>query len=200
MLADVIPIGHVSDVNVARSNLLFSMIQDDYTINVARIISYEIQRIVEWERIRGAERLGTLGFPALITGLCSKNRVIVEPKFKIRNPIDKKFIDHHCINPKENPNQRNRAPSPPASPSSPTLEAIKKRVMRLILHFEDQQSAMCRFMMQIYHEMWDKESMDAEELSSYMNWPGDRPNSMGGVENANAEVHSTTRDAWRDVE
>jgi len=42
----VIPIGHVSDVNVARSNLLFSMLQDDYTINVARIISDEIQRIV----------------------------------------------------------------------------------------------------------------------------------------------------------
>jgi len=71
MLANDIPIGYVSDINVGRSNLLFSMIQDDYTINVARIISDEIQRVVEWERIRGAERLGTLGFPALIIGLCA---------------------------------------------------------------------------------------------------------------------------------
>jgi len=55
MLANIIPIGHVSDVNVARSNLLFSMLQDEYTINVAKIISDEIQRIVGWERIRGAE-------------------------------------------------------------------------------------------------------------------------------------------------
>jgi len=69
MLANVVPIGHVSNINVARSNLLFSMIQNDYTINVARIILDEIQQKVDWESIRGAERLGTLGFPALITGL-----------------------------------------------------------------------------------------------------------------------------------
>jgi len=72
MLANVIPIGHVSDINVVRSNLLFLMIQDYYTINVARIISDEIQWIIDWERIRGAERLGTLGFSALITGLCAR--------------------------------------------------------------------------------------------------------------------------------
>jgi len=113
-------------VNVARSNLLFSMLQDNYTINVARIISDEIQRIVDWERIRGAERLGTLGFPALVTGLCAKNGIIVETKLKIKNPIDKKFIDHHCINPEENPDQRNRAPSLPASPSLPTLEPSRR--------------------------------------------------------------------------
>ena len=88
MLANVIPIGHVSDINVARSNLLFSMIQDDYTINVARIISDEIQRVVEWERIRGAERLGTLGFPELITGLCAQKGILVEPNHKIKNPIN----------------------------------------------------------------------------------------------------------------
>jgi len=47
MLANVIPIGHVSDLNVVRSNLLFSMLQDDYTIDIARIISDEIQQIVD---------------------------------------------------------------------------------------------------------------------------------------------------------
>jgi len=43
MLANVIPIDHVSDVNIGRSNLLFSITQDDYTINIARVISDEIQ-------------------------------------------------------------------------------------------------------------------------------------------------------------
>ena len=94
VLANVIPIGHVSDINVARSNLLLSIIQDDYTINVARIIFDEIQRVVEWERIHGAKRLGTLRFPALITGLCAQKGILVEPNHKIRNPIDQKFNLH----------------------------------------------------------------------------------------------------------
>jgi len=88
------------------------MIQDDYTINVARIISDEIQRVVEWERIRGAERLGTLGFPVLITGLCAQKGILVEPNHKIKNLIDHKFIEHHCTNVEENPEQTNQVPSP----------------------------------------------------------------------------------------
>jgi len=35
--------------------------------------------------------------------------------------------------------------------------------------------------------------MDEEELSSYMNWHGDKPSSVGGGDNENAEVHSTAR-------
>jgi len=62
--------------------------------------------------------------------------------------------------------------------------------MRHIFHLEDQQSAMCRFMMQIYHAMRDQTFMDEEELSSYMNWPGDRPSLVGGAENENVEIHS----------
>ena len=165
MLANVVPIGHVSDINVVRSNLLFSMIQDDYTINVARIISDEIQRTVDWERVRGAERLGTLGFPALITGLCAENGIIVEPRAKIRTPIDKKFIDHHCTNPEERSEQRNQIPSPPAAMSEPTLEAVEKKLMRYILHLEEQQSTLCRFMLQMYHAMRDNAYMNDEELA-----------------------------------
>jgi len=71
---------------------------------------------VDWERVRGAERLGTLGFPSLITGLCAENGIIVDPKVKIRSSIDKKFIEHHCTHPDENPVQRNIPPSPQRSP------------------------------------------------------------------------------------
>jgi len=70
LLANVMPTGHVSDINVAKSNLLFSMMQDDFTINIARVISNEIQKVVDEERVRRGERRGTLGFPALITALC----------------------------------------------------------------------------------------------------------------------------------
>jgi len=106
--------------------------------------------------------------------------IIVEPRAKIRTPIDKKIIDHHCTNPEECPEQRNQVPNPPASLSEPTLEVVEKRLMRHILHLEDQYSALCRFIMQLYHAMRDKAYMDDEELSSYLNWPGDRPSSVGG--------------------
>jgi len=45
---------------------------------------------VDWECVRGGERLGTLGFPTLITGLCAENGIIVEPRAKVRTPIEKK--------------------------------------------------------------------------------------------------------------
>ena len=120
-------------------------------MNVARIILDELQRVVDGERIKGAERMGTLGFPVLITALCQKNGVYVEPKMKIRCSIDQKFINHHCTNPEEHPEQRNKAPSPPSSPSSPTLDVVEKQVIRYLLHLEDQQSAMYRELMHLYY-------------------------------------------------
>ena len=114
----------------------------------------------------------------------------MDPKVKIRAPIDLKFIQLHCTNAEEYPEQRNRVPSPPKSPSSPTLETAEKRIMRHVLHMKDQQSVICKFMMQIYHAMRDKTFMNDEELSSYLNWPGDRPSSVGGAEPGGDEVQS----------
>jgi len=56
MLSNVI--GHVSDVNVPRCNLLFFMMQDDYTINIARLISDELQRFIGWEVSQSGSRRG----------------------------------------------------------------------------------------------------------------------------------------------
>jgi len=126
MLANVMSTGHVSDINVTKSNVLFSMMQDDFTINIARVISDEIQKVVDEERVGRGERRGTLGFPALITALCESLGVFVDPKVKIRAAIDLKFIQLHCTNAEEYPEQRNRAPSPPKSPSSPTWRQWKK--------------------------------------------------------------------------
>ena len=38
--------------------------------------------------------------------------------------------------------------------------------------------------------MRDKTFMNDEELSSYLNWPGDRPSSVGGAEPGGDEVQS----------
>ena len=127
----------------------------------------------------------------MITGLCAENGIIVEPRAKIRTPIDKKFIDHHCTNPEERPEQRNQVLSPPASMSEPTLEAIEQKLIRHILHLEEQHSTLCRFMLQMYHAMRNNAYMDDEELSSYLNWPGDRPSSVRGEDDCH-EAQSTT--------
>jgi len=100
MLSNVILIGHVSDVNVP-------MMQDDYTINIARVIFDELQRFIDWERISGAEHMGTHGFPTLIIALCQSHGVFVEPRMKIISTIHKNFIDHYCTNVEENPDTRN---------------------------------------------------------------------------------------------
>jgi len=101
MLANVEPIEYVSEVNITRSNMLFSTMQDDFMINISKIISDEIQKVVDGERVGRGERRGTLGFPALITALCEKQGVFVEPTMKIRSPIDLKFIEFHCTNPED---------------------------------------------------------------------------------------------------
>jgi len=66
--------------------------------------------------------------------------------------------------------------------------------MRHVLHVEEQQSSLCRFLKHLYHAMRDRANpepfMTPEELSSYMNWPRDRPCSVG-EENDNAEAQST---------
>jgi len=64
------PIRHVSVVNVPRCNLLFSMIQNDYTINVARIILDELQGVVDGERIRGVERVSGSDHSAMSKEWC----------------------------------------------------------------------------------------------------------------------------------
>jgi len=37
-LANIVPIGHVSDMNMSRCYLVYSILREDYSVNVARII------------------------------------------------------------------------------------------------------------------------------------------------------------------
>ena len=55
VLANVVPTGHVSNINVIKSNLLFSMMQDDFTIYISRIIFDDVQKIVDGEKVGHGE-------------------------------------------------------------------------------------------------------------------------------------------------
>jgi len=102
LLANIVPIGHVSDLNVPKCHLLYCIMREDLTVDVATIISEEIHKFVRYEvNTRNDKAKGALGFPALITALCQDQGVEVELTEKIRPSITKRFIEHFCTHPED---------------------------------------------------------------------------------------------------
>jgi len=102
LLVNIVPIGHVSNLNVPRCHLLYCIMREDLTIHVATIISEEIHKFVRYEVNKNTKKeKGALGFPALIIALCQDQRVEVELIEKIQPLITKKFIEHFCTHPED---------------------------------------------------------------------------------------------------
>jgi len=129
MLANITPSGHVSDLSMQRCNLLFALIQDEISVNVAKIISDEIKKFVDMEvnQERGKRR-GALGFPALITALCATQGIIPDVNAKIRPPINKHYIEKYCVNREEHPEVVQRPPPAPVAPPSPRMKEMEARL------------------------------------------------------------------------
>jgi len=49
MLANMVPIGHASDLNIPWCHLLYYLLKEDYFVNVAKIICFEIYKFVRLE-------------------------------------------------------------------------------------------------------------------------------------------------------
>jgi len=102
LLPNIVPISHVSDLNVPKCHLLYCIMREDLTLDVATIIYEEIHKFVRYEvNKRNEKAKGALGFPALITDLCQDQGVEVELTEKIRPSITKKFIENFCTHPTE---------------------------------------------------------------------------------------------------
>jgi len=72
MLANMAPNGHVSDLNIPRYHLLYCLLKDNHFVDVTKIICYEIYKFARFKIGQNNQKAkGTLGFPALITALCS---------------------------------------------------------------------------------------------------------------------------------
>ena len=113
ILANIVPIGHVSDMNMPRCYLVYSILREDYSVNMARIISEEIHKFANLEiNPRNERAKGSLGFPALITALCASHGVEVNPTLKIRPTIDARYILQFCANSEENPQEAQQPPFP----------------------------------------------------------------------------------------
>jgi len=91
MLTNIVPICHVSNFNIPTCHLLYCLLKEDYFVDVAKIICYEIYKFVRLEVNQKYQR--------------SK----VNPTTKIRLAIDLKFIVHNCTNTDEQAPQANDA-------------------------------------------------------------------------------------------
>ena len=62
MLANMIPIDHVSDLNILRCHLLYCLLKDYYFVDVANIICHKIYKFVRLEIIQNNQKAkGSLG-------------------------------------------------------------------------------------------------------------------------------------------
>jgi len=68
ILENIVHIGHVSDLNILRCYLLYCLLKEYYSVDVAKIIFYEIYKFVKLEVNNNKQMAkGSLGFPTLIT-------------------------------------------------------------------------------------------------------------------------------------
>jgi len=60
----LVPNGHVSDLNIPRCHLLYCILKDDYFVDVAKIICHEIYKFARFEIGPNNQKTkGTLGVP-----------------------------------------------------------------------------------------------------------------------------------------
>ena len=196
LLANIIPLRHVSDLNLPRCQLLYSIMRDDYKVDVAQIISDHIYKTIRLEINKNNEKAkGSLGFPTLITTLCESQGVAKNPTIKIRPAIDKKFSDQNCIN-LEEAHQQPHPPHPADQPSTVpstqhsttpiTMEHIMEYIRASTEHIQLQNASNHKGILYIQQGLYHASSqgqtnpwMTPTEFNNYLSWSGDRHNFSG---------------------
>ena len=99
LLSNILPSNHTSDLPMSKCELVFSILSQD-SIDVAQLISDAIRQFVLTESTRHpmdpTKANKALGFPALITALCSFHSLPSVPSKTIRPPINRAFIEKYC--------------------------------------------------------------------------------------------------------
>jgi len=168
MLANIVPIGYMSDLNIPRCHLLCFLLKDDYFVDVAKIIGHEIYNFFRLEVSQNNEKAnGFLGFPALIIILCAVHGVEVNSSIKIKPPIDLKFIVNNCNATEEQAPEAGDVPihhSPihhPGSSSSSREDRILEQMQKMQLeqratweHIQMQESANHRGIVRLQQDIY----------------------------------------------
>jgi len=84
MSANMVLVGHVSDLDILRCHLLYCLLKEDYFVDVTKISCHEIYKFVRLEVNQNNQKAkGSLGFPTLIIALCTTHGVEIKPSTKI---------------------------------------------------------------------------------------------------------------------
>ncbi|KOM31456.1 hypothetical protein LR48_Vigan01g101100 [Vigna angularis] len=190
LLSNIVPIGHVSDLNVPRCHLLFNIMREDLTVDVAIIIFEEIHKFVRYEVNKNNEkRKCALGFPTLITALCQAQGVEVDLSVKIRPTITKRFIEKFCTNPAEimpqleQPVAAEQTPCPEQQPQLNIHHELLEQMRYLRLQMEhtcQQNISIHRGQLHLHEYLYNNvrgpyPGMTPQEFLAYLQWPGDSP-------------------------
>ena len=187
LFSNVLPITHISDVNIPRAELMCAILQG-YDIDISRIISNELHSAILAESSVGYHK--PLVFPGLITGLLRAQHVNIpsQPLKPIRPPLTITYINTHCVNPEEG--VAGPAPQRPERPSRdvPSEMGTVTRMLRSI-HL-----GQCALNESLYHlsqrqlhggpaYQWPSPA----DFATIVQWPEDTPQSFGGGPAAEAE-------------
>ncbi|KAL5069948.1 hypothetical protein RYX36_020835, partial [Vicia faba] len=98
LLYNIKPRSHTSTIPIDTTYLLYYMIKG-CQIDVAHVISKEIRRISIIGHSHGNKAPMTLGFPALITGLCRKAGVDIPnvATKRISSIVNEYYVLQHCV-------------------------------------------------------------------------------------------------------
>ncbi|CAJ2645262.1 unnamed protein product [Trifolium pratense] len=131
-----------------------------------------------------------LGFPCLIMGLCTANRIhIPEIGREEIGKIDDDYVDRYC-----KPKKRRAAqqPPPPPPPQASTSAVHDQNFYNHFTYLYDQNDAGYRAMsamqQSFYNQHTGQSVMTPQDFQAYVAWPEVRPTFLGGGNVADAEA------------
>ncbi|MCI00497.1 hypothetical protein A2U01_0021516, partial [Trifolium medium] len=178
VLYNIQPNTHTSDGTTNVMGLIY-YIQEGLEIDLAGIISRWMKEITlsghpdKTLRSSKVKAQSPLGFPCLIMGLCTANRITI-PQIGSEEigVINDDYVDRHC-----KPNKKKKAAQPPAQP--PVFAPTDPNFQNFYNYICDQNDAGFRAMTAVHESIYRSQTgqtvMTPPEFLTHVAWPGDRP-------------------------
>jgi hypothetical protein len=195
VISNFLPNAHPSDLPMTECHLVRCLMDRNITVDAAQMISTEI-----WVNVKMGGVTQRLGFPSLITTICERKGIKVTRTKRIRDPINKKYIDRYCQDKPDAP----PPPPPPEEEPPHTIEELWGRMsqqfqtMNLRLernevnnpHYHQQNAAIHRGLNSFYQAQYEMANatmtrqsffQPLDVFATHVAWPGDMPSYPEGA-------------------
>ncbi|KAF1894131.1 hypothetical protein Lal_00004050 [Lupinus albus] len=129
-LHNVIPNSHVSSLPLSDCYLLYCILAG-VEIDVVRLMATEIYKTA----VKRGKK-GTIGFSSLITSLCARQGVQVNPTEPMKKPITKQYIKQNCKEDNVEPHGQQPSQEPQQQHQKQQHFTLEQKLDRLTLHME----------------------------------------------------------------